>query len=146
MTGLKKPRAKTCFARGLLMNCRCRVMRHDLDAVLLPPDKPPIASKKPKLYHPPLLWISYMLTLFEKSEMMKVIGEIIPCHRPSQKPAIFPFEAAMCAAVFGPAAQPARNRTTNDTKYSKCVFFIVFSPLRCGSLRWNYRRADRFFR
>ena len=70
-----------------------------------PPSKTPAPSTKPKLYQLPLLWISYTFTLSLNSEMTNVIGAMMPCHRPSQKPAISPPCTATPSWPFAPGAQ-----------------------------------------
>lgn len=53
--------------------------------------------------------------------MMNVIGEIMPCHNPSQNPAAWPPAANSPCDGFGPAAQPVRRSIAMSTKNVKFV-------------------------
>jgi len=52
----------------------------------LPPD-PDAPITNPKLYQPPLLFVSYIPTSGLNKLTINVMGMIIPCHRPIQNPA-----------------------------------------------------------
>jgi hypothetical protein len=58
--------------------------------------------RNPKLYHPPVLLTSYILTLSENRLIMNVMMQMSPCHRPAQKPA-----GLSMNLDSGPAVQPA---------------------------------------
>ena len=59
--------------------------------------------------------------------MIKVIGQIIPCHKPSQNPAIVPSSAgSVFTAGFPPAAHPAVNSRANAIAQAKSVFQFIF--------------------
>ena len=64
---------------------------------------------------------------------MNVNGEMTPCQSPSQKPAGDAlWAAAMCAAVFGPAAQPVRSSAATTSSTSIFVLRIVTSRYIVG--------------
>src|SRR5659263_144567 len=52
-----------------------------------------------------------MFTFSLNSETMKTIGLMMPCQRPSQKPAV-----PAASAGFGPGAQAARRLTATTTR------------------------------
>lgn len=58
--------------------------------------------RKPRSYQPPLLSTSYIPTWSVKRLTKKVTGAVMPCHRPSQKPAL----AAELACALPLARQP----------------------------------------
>ena len=52
-----------------------------------PPKEAETPIKNPKSYHLPLLFVSYMRTPALNKLTINVMGMIIPCQRPAQKPA-----------------------------------------------------------
>jgi hypothetical protein len=57
-------------------------------------------------------------------EMMKVIGEMSPCHSPLQNPAILPCPSAVFSAVFGPGAQLERTISKMSKHPNQAVSFM----------------------
>jgi hypothetical protein len=70
-------------------------------AAPLPPIDALVPIRKPKSYHPPLLFVSYILTPDANSPIKKVIGHINPCHKPAKKPA--GLASGFLYFEFGPA-------------------------------------------
>lgn len=61
--------------------------------------------------------------------MTNVMGEIKPCHNPSQKPAIFPSRSGVFSISLGPAAQLANNNKQRHPIKIQTVVLMFTFPL-----------------
>jgi hypothetical protein len=66
--------------------------------------------------------------LSENSEIKKVTGEIIPCHKPDQKPTLSPPASGTPTVGLVPAAQAASRSTAriNIDTINRRFFVMVF--------------------
>jgi hypothetical protein len=71
-----------------------------------------------------------MLTLSGNSTIINVTYEIKLCHKPDQKPALFPAASTTSAVRLVPATQLASRSTAKIATDTKKRFFVTVSRLK----------------